>query len=135
MPRRAPAPPAPVAPVVPPPEDEPGSVIVAQGDAIALPRPPRRTEAHPPTARRAASAKVRPRTHGRRDEDIGGSSDAGDAFAAWLRSKGIDPAQRLPAQQLQSLTAEFKARPVHGHRRTGSSGDNHRANPEHLRKK
>ncbi len=108
---------------------------VTRGDAIALPRPARRGEPSPPVARKALSPKVHPRAHGRRSGDIGGKADAGDAFAAWLRTaKGLDPDQRFPAAQLEALTAEFKARPILGHRRSGNGGDNHRANPEHLRK-
>lgn len=117
------------------PDPPQGSPVVARGDAVALPRPARRAEPSPPVARKALSPKVKPRAHGRRSLDIGGKSDAGDAFATWLRTaKGIDPDQRLTASQLSTLTAEFKARPIHGHRRTGTGGDNHRVNPEHLRK-
>jgi hypothetical protein len=107
---------------------------VTRGDAVALPRPARRAEPGPPIPRKGLSPKVHPRTHGRRS-DIGGKADAGDAFATWLKTeKGLDPDQRFPAAQLASLTDEFKARPVMGHRRRGTGGDNHRVNPEHLRK-
>jgi hypothetical protein len=128
----------PPAPTSPPPAAPPvaeAPVIVAQGD-IPLPRPARRTEGGSTAAGGALSPKVRARAHGRRSPDIGGRSDAGDAFAAWLSTeKGLDPNQRFGAQQLAALTEEFKARPIHGHRRSGSAGDNHRPNPEHLRKK
>ncbi len=126
------APPAPPAPPVEPPAEEREPEVVTSGN-VALPRPPRRSEGGP-TSKGKASPKVHARDHGTRSRDIGGRSDAGDAFAAWLRSdKGLDPDQRFGAAQLRDLTEEFKARPIHGHRRTGSSGDNHRPNPEHLR--
>jgi hypothetical protein len=116
--------------------EEPLVSNVAQGDRVALPRPARRTEPRSePVARPRGSPKVGARTHGDRSLDVGGRAPAGDAFAAWLRSeKDLDPDQRFGAMQLQELAAEFKARPIHGHRRTGSSGDNHRPNPEHLRR-
>lgn len=130
MPKR-PEPPEP--PVLPDPPQ--GPPAVARGDAVALPRPARRAEPSPPVARKALSPKVKPRAHGRRSLDIGGKSDAGDAFATWLRTaKGIDPDQRLTSSQLDTLTTEFKARPILGHRRSGNGGDNHRVNPEHRRK-
>lgn len=117
------------------PAAENAGSTVTRGDALALPRPARRAEPSPPVARKPLSPKVRARAHGKRSLDIGGKADAGDAFAAWLRTeKGLDPDQRFPDSQLSTLTAEFKARPVHGHRRSGKGGDNHRVNPEHLRK-
>lgn len=123
MPKRTPETPADVPPAV------------TRGDAVALPRPARRAEPSPEVPRKALSPKVHARAHGRRSLDIGGKADAGDAFAAWLRTvKGLDPDQRFPAAQLAELTTEFNARPIHGHRRGGGGGDNHRVNPEHLRK-
>jgi hypothetical protein len=112
----------------------PASVPVTRGEAVALPRPARRAEPSPAVPRKGLSPKVHPRTHGRRS-DIGGKADAGDAFATWLKTeKGLDPDQRFPAAQLGALSDEFKARPISGHRRRGTGGDNHRVNPEHLRK-
>lgn len=107
---------------------------VTRGDAVVLPGPARRNGPSPDVARKGLSPKVHPRAHGRRS-DIGGKADAGDAFATWLKTeKGLDPDQRFPVAQLAALATEFKARPILGHRRGGSSGDNHRVNPEHLRK-
>lgn len=115
-------------------EPAPLAPVVTRGDNVALPRPARRAEPRPATPRVAQTPKVRARAHGDRSRDIGGRSPAGDAFAAWLRSKGLDPDQRYPAATLAELTREFAARPIHGHRRSGSGGDNHDPNPEHLRK-
>lgn len=112
----------------------PAPVPVARGEGIvALPRAARREAPSPAPPRKRATGKVAPRAHGRRSSAIGGRTDVGDAFAAWLRDeKGLDPEQRLPATQLVAFGEEFRARPIHGHRRSGS--DDHRPNPEHLRK-
>ena len=109
--------------------DVPSLPVVARGDAVSLPRPARREPPGPQVPRRGLSPKVRPGAYGDRHLD-----KAGAAFEAFVRAKGIDPGQRLPDATLNALSAEFQARPVRGHRRTGSGGDNHAANPEHLRK-
>ena len=58
----------------------------------------------------------------------------GPAFAAWCRTKGIDPMERRTQADWEPILEEFAARPIHGHRRTAAGGS-HRPNPQHLRKR
>ncbi len=95
-----------------------GPSDITKGDKVALPRSPRRSEAPAKVGKRGLSPRVKPRAHGRRSPAIGGRADAGDAFAAFVRSKGLDPNQRMSAGQLAELTQEFQTRPISGYRRS-----------------
>ena len=55
----------------------------------------------------------------------------GDAFAAFCHSKGIDFNQKRPADDWDTLLAEFAEQPIYGCRR-GPSGGDHRPTPEAL---
>lgn len=119
-----PTPPAPA-------EEQPVAPVSAKGDHIAL--PPRRvvSEAKPVHAKTATPRKTTAAKAGTASTLF---PSGGAAFAAWCKRKGIDPERPVPEAEYNDLLTEFAARPIMGHRRTGSGGPNHRANREDLRR-
>ncbi len=110
-------------------DPEPTGPVVAKGDNLGVPT--RKIPASAPAARSAVpagAARIDAVTAGQRS---GLFRAGGEAFAAWVRGKGIDPAAKMPTPFWDSLLSDFAVRPVSGHRRR-VNGD-HQSNRADLR--
>ena len=113
------------------PQPEPGTSRASSNPD--LPAKVKRAAGKPAGRTGTATLKVRPVQWGNTSAHPGD----GPAFAAFLRSEGLDPKQRMGSAELETLAVKFSERPIHGHRRGGKHtirGGSHRPNPENLRR-
>lgn len=117
-PRSRPVPPPPAAPAE---VEAEAPASLATSDGVDLPPIQKLTTPANRTSKNSPPVRVDPARVGGRE------------LAASLRAAGQDPAKRLSRGEASAAVQAMSDRPVPGHRRRGTSGDNHRVNPEHLR--
>tara|TARA_R110002126_G_scaffold36707_19_gene111400 strand:+ start:1155 stop:1523 length:369 start_codon:yes stop_codon:yes gene_type:complete len=109
--------------------ETPKGPIVAKGPALDIPARPVRSLDAPQNVRRPARDRaLSAKQAGARSTLTPG---AGEAFAAFCREQGHDPAQRRAPAFYDDLLTEFAERPIHGHRRRG--GGTHKRNRADIR--